>query len=79
MMLILFILYLKILVKLLFYLKKKILNINVFSVRYLDLQLKLIESLFHKFIIDFLPNYIYIYIYILPSILYFILKIVYIV
>ena len=54
MMLILFILYLKILVKLLLYLKKKILNINVFSVR----STIKIESLFHKFIIDFLPNHI---------------------
>ena len=72
MMLILFILYLKILVKLLLYLKKKILNINVFSVR----STIKIESLFHKFIIDFLPNHINFF---LPSILYFILKIVYMV
>ena len=72
MMLILFILYLKILVKLLLYLKKKILNINVFSVR----STIKIESLFHKFIIDFLPNYINFF---LSSILYFILKIVYMV
>ena len=53
-------------------LEKKILNINVFSVR----STIKIESLFHKFIIDFLPNYINFF---LPSILYFILKIVYMV
>ena len=64
MMLILFILYLKILVKLLLYLKKKILNINVFSVR----STIKIESLFHKFIIYFLPthiNFFYLVFYIL--------------